>query len=278
MFINMTNANKNAAMNNDQLRKVAPSIFATEPWSQVSAAYKFIPTFEIVESMRKEGFVPVRAMQSRSRIEGKSEFTKHMIRFRHEGHLVGLDLNQELPEIVLVNSHDRTSGYQLSAGIFRLACLNGMVVKSSDLGSISVRHSGNIVDEVIEGSYRIVEEMPRVMGQVDEFKQIALRPEESQAFAAAALQLRYPTDGTGKDTAPIKAEQLLRVRRSQDRDSSLWSTFNKVQENFIKGGLRGQSTTGGRMSTRAINSVNEDLRLNKALWVLAESMKAHKVG
>ena len=113
----------NSEMTEEQLRKAAPSIFATEPWNQVSAAYKFIPTFQILETMKKEGFVPVKASQSRSRIEGKGEFTKHMIRLRPLSQLAGFaELGQEIPEIVLVNSHDRTSGYQLHAGIFRLAC------------------------------------------------------------------------------------------------------------------------------------------------------------
>lgn len=269
----------NSEMTDDMLRKVAPSIFATEPWSEVSAAYKFIPTFEILKTLRKEGFVPVKAMQSRSRIEGKGEFTKHMIRLRPVAHLHGFGqvLGQEIPEIVLTNSHDRTSGYQLDAGIFRLACLNGMVVKSSDMGSIKVRHSGkNIIDDVIEGSYQIIEEMPRVIDQVEGFKSIALTAPESLAFANAAIQLRYPTDEAGNDTSPITPERLLAVRRNEDRANTLWSTFNRVQENFIKGGLRGTNKKGGRMTTRAVNSVNEDLRLNKALWQLAESMKQLK--
>ncbi len=278
MYMNRFAMSANSEMTEDQLRKAAPSIFATEPWNQVSAAYKFIPTYQILENLRAEGFVPVKASQSRSRIEGKGEFTKHMIRLRQRSNLFGFkELGQEIPEIVLVNSHDRTSGYQLHAGIFRLACLNGMVVKSADMGTISVRHSGNIIDDVIEGSYEIIKDMPRVIDQVESFKAITLRPEESQAFANAAIQLRYPTDEAGNDTSPILPEKLLRVRRHEDRDNSLWSTFNRVQENFIKGGVTGTNKNGGRMSTRAVNSVNEDLRLNKALWQLAEGMKQIKI-
>src|SRR4030067_153211 len=134
-------------LSNDAIRKAAPSVFATEPWDQVSERYVFIPTIEVVNQLRANGFQPVRASQSKSRIEGKGEFTKHMLRFRRE-HDILTQLGDELPEIVLVNSHDRTSSYQLSAGVFRLACLNGMVVKSADFGSIKVQHSGNIVDNV----------------------------------------------------------------------------------------------------------------------------------
>ena len=58
-------------MNNDQLMRVAPSIFATEPWHRMSERYAFIPTIQVVDKMRSEGFVPMAAIQSRTRIEAK---------------------------------------------------------------------------------------------------------------------------------------------------------------------------------------------------------------
>lgn len=277
------------ALSNDELFKKAPSIFAAEPWGEVSDKYAFIPTIQVVEKMRQEGFFPVRAEQSRSRIEGKGDFTKHMIRFRraqdldlsarlqrenpgHHFYEKHGQIAPEMPEIVLVNSHDRSSGYQLEAGLFRFLCSNGLTVKSSDLGAISVRHSGDVAGMVIDGCCRIIEDMPHVLEHVDTMKRVQLDRGEREAFAAAALQLRYPNDAEGNRTAPIDATKLLTVHRAADRTPDLWTTFNTVQENFMKGGLRGTGTKGQRMSTRAIKSVNEDLRLNKALWTLAEEM------
>jgi len=52
----------------------------------------------------------------------------------------------------------------------------------------------------------------------------------------------------------------------------LWTTFNTVQENLIRGGLRGRTAKGNRTSTRAVKGVSENVRLNKALWTLAEKM------
>jgi hypothetical protein len=261
------------ALTDEQLFKAAPSIFATEPWAEVSKRYAFIPTSDVVESLRSEGFMPVKAMQSRSRIEEKKNFTKHMIRFRRaEDMQRALVPGMEVPEIVLVNSHDRTSSYQLSAGIFRVVCSNGMVVKSSNFGDLTLPHTGNIKDSVIEGSARIIEEMPHIMESMERMKLISLSPMQQMAYAESALTLRYPLDETGNNTAPIDANKLLTVHRSKDSSNDLWTTFNRVQENFIKGGLRGVSTTGKRMSTRAISSVTEDLRINKALWLLTEKM------
>jgi hypothetical protein len=54
-----------------------------------------------------------------------------------------MDAREEVPEIVLVDSHDRSSAYRVFSGVFRLVCENGMIVQSSDFGSFSIRHSGS---------------------------------------------------------------------------------------------------------------------------------------
>jgi hypothetical protein len=263
----------NAPLTNEQLKQFAPSIFATEPWNKVSSRYAFVPTSVVLDELRKEGFVPVKVSQSNTRIEGKQEFTKHMIRLRHQDYLdKPKTVGDEIPELVLVNSHDRSSSYQLSAGVFRLVCSNGMVVRSANFGDISVHHTGDIVGEVIEGSAKIIKEMPQIMEHIKEFRSIKLSTTEQLIFANAAMQLRYPTDEDSIVAAPINAAQLLSVRRAADNSNDLWTTFNRVQENFIKGGLRGKGSTGKRMTTRKIASVTEDLRLNKALWLLTEEM------
>ncbi len=47
-------------------------------------------------------------------ILGRREYSKHMLRLRREGHING----QEVPEIILLNSHDGSSSYQIIPGIF----------------------------------------------------------------------------------------------------------------------------------------------------------------
>jgi hypothetical protein len=56
------------------------------------------------------------------------------------------------------------------------------------------------------------------------------------------------------------------------------NTFNLVQENMLRGGLRGHSESGRRTRTRAVTSVSEDIRLNKALWTMAQALANHKNG
>jgi hypothetical protein len=259
------------ALDNDQLRALAPSIFATEPWHQMSGRYAFIPTIQIVDKMRAEGFVPVSATQSRTRIAGKGDFTKHLIRFRHvnEGAPdIARHVGMIYPEFMLTNAHDGASTYNVDAALWRQVCLNGMIVSDETVNQIKVRHSGS-ADGIIEATYEIVEQMPKVLESVEQFQRLRLDPPQQRAFAAAALNLRYD-----EGEAPIQPEQVIRPRRVEDRDATLWNTFNVAQENLTQGGLRGRNPESHRRAkTRAVTGISENTRLNKALWTLAEEMK-----
>ena len=114
-----------APLAEDQMRQAAPSIFASGKHASRSERYTYIPTIEVLRGLRKEGFEPFMVAQSKSRIEGKTDFTKHMIRMRHAARV---DMKGEANEIILINSHDGASSYQMLAGAFRFVCCNGLVV------------------------------------------------------------------------------------------------------------------------------------------------------
>jgi len=71
-------------LTDDDLFRMAPSIFAEAPHESRSDRYAMIPTSAVIAGLRQEGFTPYHAAQGKSRIEGKADFTKHLIRFRHE--------------------------------------------------------------------------------------------------------------------------------------------------------------------------------------------------
>jgi hypothetical protein len=199
-----------------------------------------------------------------------------MIRFRHADSSAALQVGDVIPEVVLINSHDGTSAYKLIAGMFRLACSNGLMVSEGEIESVTVMHKGNILDNVIEGSYRLVKDSEQAMTTVQEWGQLQLSAGEQGALAEAAHTLRF-ADAEGKVTTPITAAQLLRPRRNEDTGNDLWKTFNRVQENVIKGGLHGvQRDPSGRrlraVSTRQVKGIDQDVKLNRAMWQLAERM------
>jgi hypothetical protein len=256
-------------LNEDQMRSTAPSIFAEGKHASRSERYTYIPTIDVLRGLRKEGFEPFMVAQGASRIEGKAEFTKHMIRMRHAGQV---QTRPEANEIILINSHDGASSYQMLAGMFRFVCCNGLVV-GKVVEDIRIPHKGNVQGEVIEGAFRVLDEFEAAQESAEGMKALTLEPEEQGAFATAALALRFGERTEDQPPPPISAEQLIEARRPEDQGRSLWTTFQRVQENVMRGGQIGRSAQGRRLHTRPVGSIDRGVSLNRALWVLAEEMR-----
>jgi hypothetical protein len=263
-------------MTDDQIRSIAPSVFALDKHDSRSARYSYIPTSEIVAGMRREGFEPVMAKQGGSRVVGKELFTKHMLRFRPAGtDVVARQIGGLYPELVLVNSHDGTSSYKLMAGLMRLVCLNGMLTADRELGNITVHHKGDVVFKVIEGSFTVIQDSMKAIETASNWAEIRLDGAERQILAEAAHSYRF-ADADGEITTAIEPAQLLRARRAEDRDTSLWTTHNVIQEHVIRGGdtAWGRDANGRqrRTTSRPVNGIDGDVRLNKSLWALSQRM------
>ncbi|CAK0763662.1 DUF945 domain-containing protein [Gammaproteobacteria bacterium] len=266
-------ARNGAFLSIEEMRNVAPAIFAESAHESRSQRYGFVPTAHLLDGLMAEGFQPVSVQQASSRTEGKETAGKHLIRFRHAGtHQVG----DVFPEVVLLNSHDGSSSYQLMTGLFRLVCLNGLIACEGETDSIKVPHKANALHSVIEGSYSIIEKAPAVIESVKEMQSVNLTEGERAAFGRAALALRYENP----EEAPIGEHRLDNARRREDAGPDLWRTLNRTQENLIRGGLRGyRLDENGRQrttTTREIKGIDQTVSLNRGLWVLAEEMRKLK--
>jgi hypothetical protein len=261
---------RNAPMTDHELMAAAPSVFATTAHESRSARYAMIPTIEAVNGLRKEGFQPFFAAQAISRIEGKTEFTKHMLRLRHESQIARAEAN----EIILINSHDATSSWQMLAGCFRFVCCNGLVC-GSEVADIRVKHSGNAQAEVIQGAYEVLNAFERIEEAKDSFKTRVLTAGEQNAYASAAIAYRFDVEDV--EQAPVSVDAVLAPRRYEDRGNTLWETFNRTQENLVGGGLRTERRDANnnrrRGHTRPIAGIDGNVALNRALWVLAEQLR-----
>ena len=195
---------------------------------------------------------------------------------RHVGDSAGqVTTKPEANEIILINSHDGASSYQLLSGVFRFVCCNGLVVGTVS-NDIRIAHKGNIQGEVIEGAFRVLDDFEAVDASTEGMKALDLKPEEERAFATAALALRYGEQTDGQPPAPITVDQLTEARRFDDTGRSLWLALNRVQSNMMQGGQPGRSAQGRRMHTRPVGSIDRTVTLNRALWVLAEEMRKLK--
>jgi len=262
--------NSRTPLDDDQLHRACPAIFAREAHNSRSDRYEYVPTIDVLQGLRSEGWQPFFAAQALPRDIDRLGFAKHMLRLRRQSDIGA----GEAQEIVLVNSHDGSTSYQMFAGLIRFVCTNSMIA-GDKFEEVRVHHKGNIRDQVIEGAYTIAEEFPRLQEGVEGMKALQLTSDEQRVFAEASLVARY-----GEADAPIRPDQLLRARRVDDRGGSLWQTLNVVQENVIRGGVTGFSRDErGRVTrrrTRAINGIDQNVGINRALWTLAEGMRALK--
>ncbi|HAW2909063.1 TPA: DUF945 domain-containing protein [Escherichia coli] len=246
----------------EELMHHVPSVFGEDKHVSRSDRYSYIPTITLLENLQREGFQPFFACQTRVRDQSRREHTKHMLRLRRTGQITG----HQVPEIILLNSHDGSSSYQMLPGYFRAICTNGLVCGQS-FGEVRVPHRGNVVERVIEGAYEVLGVFDRVEEKRDAMQSLLLPPPAQQVLAKAALTYRY-----GEDHQPVTTAQILTPRRYEDRQDDLWTTYQRIQENLLKGGLPGRTEKGKRTHTRAVNGIDGDVKLNGALWVMAESM------
>jgi hypothetical protein len=259
-----------SALSDDALRAVVPSVFATEAHESRSARFAPVPTAMVLDGLRREGFEPFFAQQTKTRDESRRDFTKHMLRLRHRG---ATNLAGNAFEIVLLNANDGSAAYHMIPGFFRFVCNNGLIAGET-FEDVKVRHSGNAIDDVIEGAYTVLNAQPALSDQVQQFQSLRLSAPEQQIMAEAAFSLRF--EGREQEDVPVTPANLLRPRRTEDRSTDLWTTFNVLQENVIRGGQRGRVTgSDGRRrnaSVREVGGIDQNRALNRALWTLTERM------
>lgn len=262
-------------LDEDEIRARAPSVFATEAHSSRSDRFRPIATIDVVRMLDKEGFGVVGAQQSVARLEDRRDFTKHMLRLRKKDgvqHKVG----DSVFEVLLKNANDGTAAYDLLSGLWRIRCMNSLVAMDTQMATHKVRHSGDVVPKVIEGVFEVIKDADRALEAPDRWGQLLLSPPEQQAFAKAAHAIRFPVDENQNQTTNVKPEQLLVARRVDDRSNDLWTVFNRVQENSIRGGLNnfGRNANGNfrRAHTRPVKGIDQATTLNRALWQLGEEM------
>ncbi|ELY3194696.1 DUF945 domain-containing protein, partial [Salmonella enterica] len=250
-------------LTHEELMQYTPSVFGEDKHASRSDRYSYIPTITLLDNLRREGFEPFFACQSRVRDPGRRDYTKHMLRLRRAGQITG----RQVPEIIILNSHGGESSFQLLPGVFRSVCTNSLVCGQS-FGEIRVPHRGNIVEKVIEGAYDVLNVFDRVEEKREAMQSLLLPPPAQQALAKAALTYRF-----GEEHQPVTTAQVLTPRRREDYGQDLWTVWNTLQENLLKGGLPGRTAKGKRSHTRAVNGIDGDVKLNRALWVMAEQMQ-----
>lgn len=269
---NFSQIRSDMPLSRHQIASVTPSVMATEAHESRSARYRPVATVDVLDALANEGFYPFSAAQHRVRDESRREFSKHMLRLRH----LDRPANDEvMPEIILVNSFDGSSSFQLIAGMFRFVCANGLIL-GDKAAEVRIQHSGRIVEHAVQGAYRIAASFDAMLEAKALLGQHNMMADERLEFAKRAMVIRYGNtlDAWKEDDKELVARQLLRYWRPADAGNDAWSVYNRVQENIMRGNTR-SPVTGRR--ARSITAIDSDLSLNRKLWNIAADMTGVKL-
>ena len=251
-------------------KQQAPAIFATEPASYINRSrYHFTPTFEIIDMMKDMGYELTGAKQSKTKIPLRHNHGVHIVEFQHPDLYVKDASTNEVearPTIVMVNSSDGSRPFDFQMGMFRLVCSNGLIVKSKDLGGFKERHTKYNFTDLKAMISSKVDSLPKTIEKINTWSGIEMDAKTRHAFAVEALALRL---GNDRQAETYEIHSILSAKRKEDEPNNLWCTFNRVQENLIKGGFQ-----INERQARPITNPWQDLQLNQSLWTLAEKYEA----
>lgn len=263
------------------------SLWSESPAPKASQKYRQVKTVDIINIFADQGWLPVTAQEQRVNKDARDGFQKHLVRFRNTSLNSPSVVGDTIPEIVLRNSHDTTTTYQLMAGIFRMICLNGCVVSEAEFGTIKIRHMGFEPSQIVDATRKFSEEIPQVMGRVKDYQAIDLTLDERNVFAQSALLLKANPDEDEKiykdgnvftiGKRQFDVPKLLEYRRPQDAAPTLWNTYNTIQEKLTKGNRYEVNTEDHSFrpiykKVREIKGIDESVRVNRGLWHLMSEM------
>ncbi len=93
-------------LTDEELMQFVPSVFSGDKHESRSERYTYIPTINIINKLRDEGFQPFFACQSRVRDLGRREYSKHMLRLRgSDSNLLIVFYVQIMPDDLVMQLH-----------------------------------------------------------------------------------------------------------------------------------------------------------------------------
>tara|TARA_R110002033_G_scaffold168059_1_gene207623 strand:+ start:182 stop:1129 length:948 start_codon:yes stop_codon:yes gene_type:complete len=284
------------ALNDDEIKYLCPVAFKRRMVKSeiaklgLSKHYSFVPTMKVVDDLRALGYEVVDAKQVKARKKSTDGYQKHMITFEHPDYKVDkvkeveiadgvtetvVEPTTEYPQILLTNSHDGGNAFTLSAGIFRLVCSNGLVIKSEDYGSSRLVHKGYSFEAVQQLVQEFEGTISEVLTKITAMKRKQLTDAQMLQFAKQAALLRFKAASYNENNIAdvVDIDEILEATRPEDAGNGLYEVYNRVQESLINGNYHYKLGTKHRKG-RTIKSFKQNIDVNKKLSELAFELAA----
>ncbi len=252
----------------EKIKVLAPATFQKNSLDSLSEKYVSFNTETIIKDMKKLDWQVVDAKQNNVKDLSLKSFQYHMLTFENANIDFQKEKSNARPQVIITNSHNGKNTMRMWFGMIRFACLNNMVLADTMFNSFKIRHRGYTMGQLEEGLYSYIGNIPEMIDKMQMFQNLKMSQNDRKNFAKESLAIRYPD----VEKATIEPIQLLGSRREEDQGMDLWTTYNIVQENLLKGGLTAPMRTikGNIMNytTKEIKRPENQLKLNVALWTL----------
>lgn len=245
--------------------KLPSPAVAVAPHDRVSNKYSFVSTKQAADIVERNGWKISRyAYNPLSRRNG---YQRHALEFiPNENNKRLPAVGDEIPRILLINSHDATTGLKFESGFVRLVCTNGLVRPIGNNQNMSIRHTSIDEGEIGEVLENVITGLTQANKFLKDYKLIKLDENQVNLFARAAIQIRkryYNSD--------LVLDSLLQIRRNEDNSNDLWTVFNRIQENCISGGAKqilsnSTPTIIKTRKTQPVANIKISTAFNKDLW------------
>jgi hypothetical protein len=208
----------------------------------------YIPTLDVITKLQDEGWRISGVAEQRGK---NRKITSNYVQLQHPDFAVqnSKGKDEAFTSITLSNSCNGNRPLQMSLGLFRQVCTNGLIKFDQHAETEKIRHIEVNARDLDRFVVSMNGKADKLLTEVNEMKHKGLSIEDMRKLAGEAARLRY----TNLDE--INIDDLFAVNRVEDESNDLWTVFNRIQENL----------------THDIKNMNEDIRLNQQLFSLVEN-------
>ena len=208
----------------------------------------YIPTLDVVTKLQDEGWRLSGVAEQRG---SNRKISNNYVQLQHPDFAIqnNKDKDEAFTSITISNSCNGSQPLQMSLGMFRQVCSNGLVRFDQHAESQKIKHTEINAGDLDRFVISMNSKANKLLTEVNEMKHRGLSIEDVRKLATKAASLRY------NNLDEINIDDLFAVNRVEDESNDLWTVFNRIQENL----------------THDVSNMKEDIRLNQQLFSLVES-------
>jgi hypothetical protein len=208
----------------------------------------YIPTLDVITKLQDEGWQINGVAEQRGK---NRKITSNYVQLQHPDFAVqnSKGKDEAFTSITLSNSCNGSRPLQMSLGLFRQVCTNGLIRFDQHAETEKIKHIEVNARDLDRFVVSMNGKASQLLTEVNEMKHKGLSLEDMRKLAHEAARLRY------NNLDDINIDDLLIVNRVEDESNDLWTIFNRIQENL----------------THDVKNMSEDIRLNQQLFSLVEN-------